>query len=57
MSGGDHKKSLYHIKFGNRLIDHPQSVRMRGLLVLKTILSESELDRQNQLKNHENNKN
>ena len=45
---------VYHYSKG--LIDHQQSVRRLGNLVLKTIVSGSEKKRQNHLKNHENNK-
>ena len=41
MSGDHTTKSLYTIKFGKGLIDHPQSVRRRGHHVLKTIVGGS----------------
>ena len=36
------KIAVHHIMFGKGLIDHPQFVRKRGHLVLKTIVSGSE---------------
>ena len=36
------KITVHHIKFGKGLIDQQQSVRRRGHLVLKTIVSGSE---------------
>ena len=46
------KITVNHIEFGKCLIYHPQSVRRRDHLVVKTIVAGSEQYRQNQLKNH-----
>ena len=51
------KINVEHIKLGEGLINHLQSVKRRVDLVVKTIVARSEWDRQNQYKNHEQHNN